>query len=121
MERIIFVLLAFLLTFSPSVYADSHLEENKKQQCIKLQNIDSTPVIDNKTILVKMKGKTFKRIDILNRCPSLKIQGGFSYSTSINKLCVQDPLRVLYTGSVCMIEKIVDISEIQAEQLLAQK
>jgi len=93
------------------------------QQCIKLQYIDSTPVIDNKTILVKMKAKgEYKRIDLVNNCVGLKIQGGFSYSTSINQLCTSDPLRVIEpVGATCLIDKIVTIDEAEAQTLLAKK
>lgn len=93
------------------------------QQCIRLQYIDQTPVIDNKTILVKMKGKgQYKRIDLLNNCTGLKIEGGFSHSSSINQLCTSDPLRVLEpVGSTCLIDKIVTIDEAEAKTLLAKK
>jgi hypothetical protein len=93
------------------------------QQCVRLQFIDSTPVIDNKTILIKMKGKgDYKRIDLLNNCSGLKIEGGFSHSTSINQLCTSDPLRVLGpVGSTCLIDKIVTIDEAEAKMLLAKK
>jgi hypothetical protein len=100
-------------------FADGHEgdKEEKTQQCIRLQDIDQTPVIDNKTILVEMRGNKYKRIDLLNRCSGLKIEGGFSYSTSINQLCIQDSLRVLRAGTVCMIDQIVDITPEQAQAL----
>jgi hypothetical protein len=93
------------------------------QQCVRLQNIDSTPVIDNSTILVKMRGNDgYKRIDLVNKCSGLKMEGGFQHSTSINQLCTSDPLRVLGpVGSTCMIEKIVTIDEAEAKALLARK
>ena len=93
------------------------------QMCVRLQYIDQTPVIDNKTILVKMKGKGgYKRIDLINKCGGLKIQGGFSHSTSINQLCTSDLLRVLEpVGSTCMIDKIVTIDKAEAKLLLAKK
>ncbi|NKB44655.1 MAG: hypothetical protein GKS03_10305 [Alphaproteobacteria bacterium] len=93
----------------------------KTQQCIRLQYVDQTPVIDNKTILVEMKGNTYKRIDLRNRCSGLKLEGGFSHSTSINKLCKQDTLRVLRSGGFCMIDKIVDITEEEAVALKASR
>ncbi len=93
------------------------------QQCIQLNYIDSTPVIDNSTILVKMKaGGGYKRIDLVNKCSGLKIEGGFSHSTSINQLCTSDPLKVIGpVGSMCMIDKIVTIDEAEAKALLAKK
>ncbi|MEQ8509196.1 MAG: hypothetical protein RIF37_01495 [Rhodospirillaceae bacterium] len=94
--------------------------EGKTQQCIPLQAIEQTPVIDNKTILVEMKGNKYKRIDLVNRCSGLKIEGGFSYATSINQLCIQDTLRVLRSGGICMIDQIVDITEEEALALKAK-
>ena len=97
-------------------------EPGDEQQCIRLAFIDETPVIDNQTILVEMKGNGgYKRIDLLNRCSGLKIEGGFGYSTSINKLCKQDRLTVLRAGTPCMIDKIVDITEEEAEELMDRK
>lgn len=106
-----------LVTATFPALADNH--EEKTNQCIRLQAIDQTPVIDNKTILVEMKGGTYKRIDLLNRCSGLKIEGGFSHSTSINQLCIQDSLRVLRSGGICMIKQIVDITEEEAKELKA--
>lgn len=93
------------------------------QQCIRLQYIDQTPVIDNKTILVKMRGNGgYKRIDLLNNCSGLKIQGGFGYSTSINQLCKSDALKVLEPiGSTCLIDQIVTIDEAEAKALMAER
>lgn len=100
--------------------AETEGTDEVTQQCIRLQYVDQTPVIDNKTILVEMKGGTYKRIDLRNRCSGLKIEGGFSHETSINQLCVQDTLRVLNSGGICMIEKIVDITEEEAKALKAK-
>ena len=97
-------------------------EPGDEQQCIRLASIDETPVIDNQTILVEMKGNGgYKRIDLLNRCSGLKIEGGFAYSTSINQLCKQDRLTVIRAGTPCMIERIVDITEEEAEELMDRK
>src|SRR5687767_13931065 len=48
-----------------------------RQQCIPTGWIDRTIVIDNRTILVEMRGKGHKRIDLANNCSGLKLQGGF--------------------------------------------
>lgn len=97
-------------------------EVGDKQQCIRLQYIDETPVIDNKTILVKMKPKGYKRIDLVNKCSGLKLQGGFGFSTSINQLCTSDALHVLEPiGSTCLIDQIVTIDEAEAKALMAKR
>lgn len=111
------VMAVLALTGAPAL-----AEDGEEQQCIRLSAIDQTPVIDNQTILVEMKGNGgFKRIDLRNRCSGLKIEGGFGYSTSINRLCKQDRLTVLRAGTPCMIDKIVDITEEEAEALLDRK
>ena len=108
---------ALALTSAPAL-----AEAGEEQQCIRLSAIDQTPVIDNKTILVEMRGnRGYKRIDLLNRCSGLKIEGGFGYSTSINRLCKQDLLTVLRAGTPCMIDKIVDITEEEADALMDRK
>ncbi len=93
-----------------------------KQMCVALQSVDQTPVIDDSTILIKMKGgRDFKRIDLMSPCSGLKIQGGFSHETSTNDLCTSDPLRVLRSGgSVCMIKQIVTIDKAEAKALEAR-
>lgn len=112
------VLSTAALAVSLPAFADGH--EEKSQQCIRLQDVRQTPVIDNKTILVEMRGKTYKRIDLRNRCSGLKIEGGFSHATSINRLCIQDTLRVLRSGGICMIDQIVDITAEEADALRAK-
>ncbi len=113
--------LAVLAAIS-TVTAPALAEDGEEQQCIRLSYIDQTPVIDNKTILVDMKGNGgYKRIDLLNRCSGLKLEGGFSYSTSINQLCKQDRITVLRAGTPYMIDKIVDISEEDADALIDRK
>lgn len=118
----VFVALACGVLAAATVRAEGE-KVGDTQQCIRLQDIDETPVIDNKTILVKMKARGgYKRIDLLNNCSGLKIQGGFAHETSINQLCTSDPLRVLEPiGATCMIDKIVTIDETEAKALLARK
>lgn len=102
--------------------APSLAQDGEEEMCIRLSAIKQTPVIDNQTILVEMKGNGgYKRIDLLNRCSGLKIEGGFGYSTSINQLCKQDGLTVLRAGTRCIIDKIVDITEEEADALLDKK
>lgn len=121
MKRTFLIIFLLPILISAPSWAKEEILPSKNQQCIKLQNIRSTPVIDNKTILVVLRGKKYKRINLLNRCPGLKIEGGFSHSTSINKLCIQDSLRVINSGGICMIDKIVNITKEEARELRAKK
>ena len=94
------------------------------QMCIQTNYISSTPVIDQRTILVEMRGagRGYKRIDLMSGCAGLDRSTGFAYETSINRLCVQDSLKVLEpVGSVCMIDKIVTIDATEAKALLKKR
>jgi hypothetical protein len=86
--------------------------------CIMTQNIRETRAIDDQTILVRMTpGKEWRKISLVNRCSGLKTQG-FAYSTSINKLCKSDALRVIEpVGATCMIDRIETITEAEAKEL----
>ena len=88
------------------------------QTCLDLGRIDSSPVIDEKTILVKMKApKSFKRIDLAQPC-GLDTMRPFAHSTTTNQLCKQDTLTVMDgSRSVCMIKQILTISEDEAKSL----
>lgn len=93
------------------------------QMCIDSQRINNTPIIDRRTILVQMRGpREYKRIDLVKECAGLQEGTGFGYSSSINKLCVQDTLKVLeVAGGTCLIDKIVNIDETEAKSLLDRK
>src|SRR6185295_15598876 len=67
-----------------------------RQQCVRLQAIGQTPVIDDRTILIEMRGRGgYKRIDLMNNCVGLKIQGGFSFGTQTQDICTSTGLRVI--------------------------
>jgi len=76
-------------------------------------------VIDDKTLLIKMRSKnSFKRIDLVGACPGLRMADGFSHTTSTNDLCTTDPLKVNEpVGATCMIKQIINISPAEAESL----
>ncbi|MBL8629524.1 MAG: hypothetical protein JNM81_07840 [Rhodospirillaceae bacterium] len=126
LTRILFAMFAALaggVLAAAAVKAADGENVGDTQQCLQLNYIDQTPVIDNKTILVKMKKQgSYKRIDLVNNCSGLKLEGGFAHSTSTNQLCTSDPLKVIGpVGSICMIDKIVTIDEAEAKTLMAKK
>src|SRR5579871_4655214 len=77
------------------------------QMCVPLMQIDSTPVINDSTILIKMRDKgAFKRIDLVAPCVGLAMAGGFGHTTHTEDLCTTDPLRIVGPiggGARCMI------------------
>lgn len=91
------------------------------QMCIDSHHIRDAPVIDGKTILVKMRVPKdgYKRIDLIRNCAGLYDGSGFAYSSSLNKLCKQDGLIAIGSGGAhCFIDKIVTIDEAEATELM---
>ncbi len=77
--------------------ADKYLGE--KEMCLETVRIKETRILDNQTILFEMRGGNYYLNRLPVACPGLKIAGGFSYSTSIAKLCKQDSIKVVSRGS----------------------
>lgn len=85
--------------------------------CIPIQEIRESPAIDNKTVLLELNGHKYKRLDLVDVCPGITIDG-FSFVTSTDDLCTTNGLRVNETGgAMCMIKDIVDITAEQARLL----
>jgi len=90
--------------------------------CVPIQNIDSTPAIDDKTILLVLKGHRYKRIDLYGSCPDILFHG-FSFTTpETDDLCTSAGLRVVEPGGgpTCMIKDIIDITPDEAQALRKQ-
>ena len=81
----------------------------KPVMCLNLSQVDETIVLDDQTILIKMIGNALYLNRLPEPCYGLKTGDGFSYSTSINKLCKQDIISVLSSGS--MVERKCGLGE----------
>ena len=68
--------------------------------CVLLQNIRETRVVDDRTIDFIMRDRKVLRNTLPNSCPQLGFERAFSYSTSINQLCSVDIITVLYSTPV---------------------
>lgn len=92
------------------------------QRCIQLGQIKETPIIDDRTILVKMRGAGgFKRMDMLGNCPGLSFNG-YGRSSPENSLCTSDSLSVIGpVPMICKIEKIINIDATEAAALEAKR
>lgn len=94
----------------------------KTQMCVQTSRIDQSPAVDAKTIVLRMRDGTYKRVDLLNNCSGLVMGHGFAYETSINELCTSTPLHVMGPGGqTCMIDKIVDIDKAEAKALMSKE
>jgi hypothetical protein len=89
--------------------------------CVHVQDIETSPTIDDKTILLELKGHRYKRIDLAASCPELEFYG-FAYRAYNEELCTTDALHVIKSGGTqCMIRDIVDITPEQAQALKKKK
>ncbi len=76
----------------------------KGPDCLELHRIDRTEILDDYTILFHMKGKTTYVSKLPYRCHGLKFERGYSYSTSISKICGNtDFITVLRRGNSCAL------------------
>jgi hypothetical protein len=106
------VLVPLALLSGPATAAD--------KTCLPLSQIGESPVIDDSTILLKMKNGEFRRVDMRGRCPSLKMSG-FAHKTPSDDFCTSTVITVRGpTRGPCMIEQIVPIDRAEADALLAK-
>lgn len=116
--------LATSLAAAPTVAGQGD-PSGQTHQCISLSDVEQTPTIDSRTLLVEMEGTAgYKRIDLTGPCSRL-VYDGSVVRTSSGKLCASDPMQVPQvpepTGRVCVIDKIVAIGEDEARSLLAKR
>ncbi|HEY1836174.1 MAG TPA: hypothetical protein VGG36_00830 [Rhizomicrobium sp.] len=81
---------------------------SKTPDCIQTYNIDHTKAPNDKTILFYMRSGAVYQSNLRGVCPGLSING-FSYvSSPAPQLCPNvQTIRVLRTGSVCMMSAFV--------------
>ncbi len=92
MKEIVFLaLIATAPTFASTPIAGS-------KTCLALTQIDSTDVLDDQTIIFKMKGRKYYKNTLPYKCSGLKFERAFSYRTSLNQLCNVDLITVLRAG-----------------------
>ena len=71
----------------------------KGSVCLQTYQIDHTTIPDDNTILFHMKGGRIWKNTLNYRCPDLKFQGAFQYSTDINEICSNlQTIRVIEQG-----------------------
>ena len=106
---------------SPAMARDA--ADGRALTCINLRSMGESPVINERTVLVKMKtgASNYKRMDLAGPCSGIEYKG-FGHQTGYNELCTSDTLVSLATpGAVCKIDRIVDISDDEAKELLKKK
>jgi hypothetical protein len=114
-----------LLVSQVAAQSDSENVDREVKNCINLNQIDRTDVVDDDTILFYMRGKEIYENDLPNKCPELRSEDRFMYRTSTSQLCNVDTITVLndlgfgfVPGASCGLGKFAPISEEAAEELL---
>ncbi|MEJ8566084.1 DUF6491 family protein [Elongatibacter sediminis] len=94
------------------------------EQCIRLQRIDRTEVLDDYSILFHMKGGDIYLNRLPHRCPGLAFRDSFMYRTSLNQLCNVDIITVLDNmgfgfspGASCGLGLFYPVSKEDVKQL----
>ena len=94
------------------------------EHCVSLTRIDSTHVVDDRSILFYMQGGDVYLNRLPHRCPGLRAGRAFMYRTSLNKLCDLDILTTLNNlgfgftpGASCGLGLFYPISQETARQL----
>ncbi len=106
----------FAQVSTPTVDAVSDVAPGKIVSCLQLSRVDSTTVLDDKTIIFKMRGGTprYYKNTLPYKCSQLGFEKAFSYKTSTNQICNVDIITVLLNfggglqqGSSCGLGKFV--------------
>ena len=111
---------------APAMAADS--SDKPLVRCIDITRMQSSKVVDNQTIILKMRGGPDYKMTLAHRCPGLKMQGTWRHDAkSLAKLCEVDTIEVPVNGSgnaldsnftPCIIESITELpkgSDAQAQ------
>ncbi|WP_394729887.1 hypothetical protein [Altererythrobacter sp. GH1-8] len=93
------------------------------ESCISLSALRQSKVRDDRTIDFEMAGGKTYRNTLPNRCPRLGFEEGFSYSTSLNRLCNTDIIYVLENfggqirqGAGCGLGKFVPVEYVEGDE-----
>lgn len=72
------------------------------KQCLSLVRIFRTEIVDDRTILFHMRDGAIWRNQLPHTCYGLRMQGGFGYSTPLDRVCDREIIQVLGGAhSVC--------------------
>ena len=116
--RVLFLAAASVMALAATSVISANARDGV--QCVRLREIEQSPVVDDRTIVVKLRDKgRYKRLDLSGGCSSIKYDG-FVHATSSDELCNTDAL-ITTDGGVCLIKSMTDITETEATGLLKKK
>ena len=131
-------LLALTLLLSGAVFAQDDAAEaeaveetgedlafdREGEQCISTRAIRETQIIDDRTILFRMRGGVVYVNNLTNNCRGLRRERRFSYSPTAGRLCNVDTIRVIedfggviQEGIACGLGSFYPITEEESELL----
>jgi len=95
--------------------ADKYLGERK--MCLDCVRIKETRILDEQTVLFETYGGAVYMSRLPAPCVGLRSAGGFSYSTSLPKLCKQDIIEIVnqspFRGSRCGLGEFILIKGVK--------
>ncbi len=113
---------SLLITFAATALAAISVSaasaaDTPRQTCVRLNQIDQSPAVDDRTVLLEMKNGSFKRVDLMGPCLGITMSG-FIHQTHSDDLCSSDTLQVKEAGGgICKISQIVDVNAADAKLL----
>ena len=99
--------------FSHTAFAASKTQQylGDAEMCVDIRRIDKTHIIDNQTILFIMRGGSRYLNRLPFKCSGLRLVDGFSYQTSMSRLCKQERITTLSPGatlgSTCLLGRFI--------------
>lgn len=94
--------------------------DREGESCVVTRAINSTDIIDDRTIIFEMRGGEYYLNNLAYECRGLRFARGFSYSVSTGRLCSVDTITVLRRGNSCGLGTFYPITEEEAELLKAE-
>jgi len=98
------------------------------QNCLILQTVDKTEVVDDQNIIFKLRNDKLFRNTLPRKCPNLQREGRFMYETTTGRLCAIDTITVLEQigvnlsrGFTCRLGEFVPLSPAEAEDLALER
>lgn len=98
------------------------------QDCVILQLVDQTDVIDDQNIIFTLRNHKVYRNTLPRKCPNLAREGRFMYQTTTGRLCSIDTITVLEQfgvglnrGFTCRLGEFVPLSPAEAEDLAVER
>ena len=93
-------------------------EDPQREICISLRQVDQTLVLDDNTLIYRMRNGTYYRNTLISRCGGLFDQGNFYFQlTNPYRLCRYDAFTVFRTLTTCKLGYFEPISKAELTRL----